>query len=140
VVVLDTDVVIDYMRADPAAVAFIEAMVQGPEPLAVAAITVMQLHEGIARSRLPAREAALVASALAGFGTLAFDEPAAVEAGRILGVLAGRGGPVGVTDVMVGATALRHGQPVATRNRKHFERMPGVRLVAYPRAGAARDL
>lgn len=127
-VVLDTDVVIDYMRGEERAVDYIEQAVQGPEPLAVSAVTIMQLHHGVHRSRTPRREAAVVTDALDGFTLYAFDGEAAAMAGRILGAQTRQGRPVNLPDVMIAATALARAEPVVTRNIRDFRRIQGLEV------------
>lgn len=36
---------------------------------------------------------------------------------------------IGQNDLWIASTALAHGAPLLTRNRRHFDRMPGLRLV-----------
>ncbi|MFQ5739243.1 MAG: PIN domain-containing protein [Acidobacteriota bacterium] len=50
----------------------------------------------------------------------------AVKAGEVLAALQAAGTPIGVEDVLIGATALAHDLTVATRNLKHFSRLPGL--------------
>lgn len=38
---------------------------------------------------------------------------------------------IGGNDLWIAATALAHALPLVTRNRRHFERVPGLELVAY---------
>jgi tRNA(fMet)-specific endonuclease VapC len=45
--------------------------------------------------------------------------------------LATRGSPIGLEDVLIGATALQHDAVVATRNRRHFERIAGLRVESW---------
>lgn len=42
---------------------------------------------------------------------------------------------IDLADLLIGATALTHSFPLSTLNRKHFERINGIRLVGiwYPR-------
>lgn len=35
---------------------------------------------------------------------------------------------IATPDALIAATALRHGLPLMTRNRRHFERVTGLRL------------
>jgi predicted nucleic acid-binding protein len=130
-VILDTDFLINLMAGDPGAVAFLERMAEGYEPVSVSAITVMQLHHGIARAGLPEREARKVELVLKGTTVHAFDRDIAALAGRIDGELAARGKPIGAADVIVGATALFYNVPVVTRNAKHFSRIKGLSITAY---------
>jgi tRNA(fMet)-specific endonuclease VapC len=41
-----------------------------------------------------------------------------------------RGRPIGHGDAWVAAVALRHGMPLVTHNRKHFEGIPGLAVVS----------
>jgi predicted nucleic acid-binding protein len=34
-------------------------------------------------------------------------------------------------DLLIATTCLYHEAPLLTRNRRHFERVPGLRLLAY---------
>ena len=43
-----------------------------------------------------------------------------------------RGEQIGAHDLWIAATALAHGLGVATRNACHFDRIPGLRVVAAP--------
>jgi tRNA(fMet)-specific endonuclease VapC len=44
----------------------------------------------------------------------------------LLSALVSRSRPIGLEDVLIGATALVHGLVVATRNVRHFERIEGL--------------
>lgn len=50
----------------------------------------------------------------------------AERAGDLLAKLHSRGEPIGLEDVLIGATALAHGFVVATRNVRHFDRIDGL--------------
>lgn len=130
--ILDTDVLLDAMRGREDAIRFIDTLLLGTQPVAVSAVTVVQLHEGIARSRTRDREAERVRSALLGVVAYAFTHDIAARAGAIQGELFRRGRPVPYLDLIIAATALHHGEPVATRNRRDFGRVPGLRLAPFP--------
>ena len=57
---------------------------------------------------------------------LPFDEKAALAAADIGAALRRRGETVEATDLFIAATAQVHGLIVATRNVRHFERVPGL--------------
>ena len=44
--------------------------------------------------------------------------------------LADRGEPIGAHDLWIAATAIAHGLAIATRNRTHFDRIPGLRVIS----------
>lgn len=130
-VVLDTDFLIDVMRSEPAAVEALRELVDGFEPVAISAVTVMQLHHGVARSDRPDTERRRIARALAAATTYAFDHDVAARAGELDGHLAKRGERIGAADTMIAATALEHTEPVLSRNVKHFERVDGLGVRTY---------
>jgi len=51
-------------------------------------------------------------------------------AGQIEGEQAARGIRIGFEDLVIGATAMHLDFDVATLNVKHFEKIPGLRIVA----------
>ncbi|MCH7224963.1 PIN domain-containing protein [Haloferula sp. A504] len=59
---------------------------------------------------------------------LPFDDECAKVAGGINAALLNDGTPVGITDVWIAATGLRHGWTVVTSNRRDFERIKGLEL------------
>jgi tRNA(fMet)-specific endonuclease VapC len=63
-----------------------------------------------------------------GLEVLAYDVEAARRYGRIAAALLDEGVPIGVEDTMVAAHALSHGLVLVTHNRKHFERVAGLRV------------
>ena len=52
----------------------------------------------------------------------------ALTAGDLLAQLKQTGRPVGLEDVLIGATARVHGHIVVTHNVRHFQSLPGVKV------------
>jgi tRNA(fMet)-specific endonuclease VapC len=105
---LDTDVLIDHMRGHR------RLRTTG---LAVSVITRAELYAGSEREE-PAVEALL-----AKLEELQVDAAIARRAGRIQ-----RATGLKIADALIAATALEHDLEVMTRNRRHFERVPGLTL------------
>ena len=63
-----------------------------------------------------------------GLEVLAYDLDAARRYGRLAAVLLDQGVPIGVEDTMVAAHALSRGLILVTHNRRHFERVKGLRV------------
>jgi tRNA(fMet)-specific endonuclease VapC len=57
------------------------------------------------------------------------DPPSALRAGQVASTLQERGAGIGLADCLQAGICLRHDLPLATRNRTHFERVDGLRLV-----------
>jgi len=67
----------------------------------------------------------------AGFRRLELDFDVADVYGLLARKLRSSGNMIGVNDLWIGATAIRYGLPVLTRNRKDFDRIPGLRVEGY---------
>jgi tRNA(fMet)-specific endonuclease VapC len=59
---------------------------------------------------------------------LGIDEEVCKIFGRERGRLRAAGMLVGDFDLLIGATALRHNLTLLTNNRRHFERIAGLRI------------
>lgn len=121
---LDTDVLIDYLRDAPPAVTFLEGLTQ---PAAISAISVAELYAGVREGS--EREA--LTSFLGAFQILPLDEEIAKRGGLIRRDY-GRSHGIGLADALIAGTALVHNLIMVTLNRKHF---PMVKVtVPYQKA------
>lgn len=59
---------------------------------------------------------------------LDLNDRAAVLAGDLLALLEHRGEPIGLSDVLIAATALANGLTVITANTRHFRRVPNLKV------------
>jgi predicted nucleic acid-binding protein len=118
-IVLDTSVLVDHLRADEAATAYIAALEDRPSCSEISRIEVIQ---GL---RSDERRTAEALFALIDWTPV--DEALARRAGQ-LGRRWRQSHPgIGVGDLAVAATAEQLGATVATRNVKHFPMFRGLR-------------
>jgi predicted nucleic acid-binding protein len=68
---------------------------------------------------------------VAPFRVLPFSEEVAWRYGQSYRYLQGVGLLIGANDLWIAATALAYDIPLATRNRRHFRRVPGLELAKY---------
>jgi len=123
-ILADTDVLIDALRGhEPARGRVAEALDLGA--LATTSITVFELTSG-ARSD---KQAAAIDDLLAAMPRLPFDDEAARAAAAARRELEAAGRTIGMADYLIAGIALSRSLPLLTRNRKHFERVPGLLLV-----------
>jgi predicted nucleic acid-binding protein len=120
--IIDSAVLIDYLRGHAAAVAYITTAVTAP--LATHVVVVAELLEG-ARDL---KELAALRTFLSSFDVLA---PTEVDARLSVDLLAGfrLSHGVGWPDCLIAATALRLGRAVMTTNVKHFSPIPNLQVV-----------
>ena len=65
------------------------------------------------------------------FRILEMNEDVAWEYGQLYRYLSDNGMLIGTNDLWIAASALAHGMPVVTRNRKHYRRVPGLDVADY---------
>jgi tRNA(fMet)-specific endonuclease VapC len=119
----DTDVLIDYLSgAEPGASHVRRAIESGT--LLTTAITRFELLSGAGTARAEAGIRELLEVVL----TLPLDETCADRAARVRRSLEKSGASIGMADSLIAGIALVHNATLMTRNRKHFERVAGLRL------------
>jgi tRNA(fMet)-specific endonuclease VapC len=121
--IADTDLAIDYLRDRLPGAELVEGWMKAGH-LRFAAVTAFELRFGMDFDARQAQIHALLAGR-----TLALDAEAAVVAGGIAVRLRRAGQDIGVRDVLIAGTCVALGLPLATRNRRHFERIPGLRVI-----------
>jgi tRNA(fMet)-specific endonuclease VapC len=126
---LDTNVLSETIRKRPdeAVVARLRGVPQAQCFTSV--VCVMELHVGAKRHRQShALWQRIERDVLARVRVVPFGHRACLRAGGVLAELEVAGTPVGVEDVMIGATALELDLTVVTRNVRHFDRITGLRV------------
>ena len=122
-IVADTDVLIDALHGRAPSAERIKLEL-GTGTLATTAITVFELRSG-ANSTTASEQ---IETLLAGVTILPFDERAAERAASARRDLEAAGSSIGMADYLIAGVCLAHSAILLTRNRKHFERVPGLVL------------
>jgi predicted nucleic acid-binding protein len=122
---IDTDVLIDYLRDYPAAVHYVEAC---QERLLVSVVTVAELYAGIREGE----ERAPLERFLQAFEIISLDRSLAVQGGLYRRDY-GKSHNVGLADALIAATAAQRQVPLVTLNGKHFPMLQDV-IVPYHKA------
>ena len=120
--VVDSDVLIDYLRGAGPGRDLIHALIRGPG-YTVTAVTAFELSLGRSYRENPQPVHALLAAPL-----LTLTRKAGLRGGALLGELRRAGAPIDVRDAMQAGICLESGATLVTRNASHFERVPGLRL------------
>jgi len=110
-VLVDTDVFVDHLRG-------VVELRAGRHRLHYSVITRAELFSGTAATDI-------VATLLGSLRELLIDRAVAERAGRIR-----RESAIRLPDALIAATAIEHGLQLATRNRRDFDRVRGLRLRA----------
>lgn len=119
-ILVDTDILIDFLRGHEAARDFVEQL---PDRVFISAITVAELHVGVRNGK----ERTALNEFLGTLETLPLDAETAAEGG-LLRRDYGPSHGVGLNDALIAATALRHTLELCTLNQKHYPMMQDVRV------------
>lgn len=122
-VVVDTDLVIDFLRGRGEGAGLVRELISS-QRLRLTAVTAFELRLG---TDFHGRHEAIMGLLRA--RTLSLDVAAAVRGGEVAAALRGRGTEIGFADCLQAGICLRHELPLATRNRRHFDRVEGLVLV-----------
>jgi tRNA(fMet)-specific endonuclease VapC len=129
---LDTNVLSELIKQRPSPALLERVRTARREELATSVICVMELRYGTVRHpNGPALWDRILGEVISRVRVLPLEMTAALRAGEVLASLATRGSPIGLEDVLIGATALQHDSVVVTRNLRHFERIAGLRVESW---------
>jgi tRNA(fMet)-specific endonuclease VapC len=121
--IADTDVLIDYLAGKGEADRVERLLRRGA--LRTTVITRFELLSG---ARSPQQFARMV-QLLAAIPSLALDDSAADTASEIRRSLERSGNAIGMADSLIAGIVMSNAGSLLTRNRRHFERIPGLELV-----------
>jgi predicted nucleic acid-binding protein len=115
---IDTDILIDYLRGHPSAVSFIERNI---DDLFVSAVSVAGLYQGVREGH----ERTKLSRMISAFAVLPLTQEIAETAGLFRRDYRDSIG-CGLADCMIAATASEHHLALATLNEKHFTMLGSV--------------
>jgi predicted nucleic acid-binding protein len=122
---IDTDVVIDYLRGRVEAVAYVEALT---EPVLMSVITQAELFAGVREGS----ERSQLETFVSVFELVDVD-PEIARVGGLLRRDYGKSHNVGLPDALIAATARTRGATLMTLNSKHFPMLDDV-VIPYQRS------
>lgn len=128
--ILDSSVLIAAERLGQSAYKTIQTIgYDSNEEMAISTVTILELAHGVARADSEKRRRnrqQFLDDLLTGMPVHAVNVPIALRAGQIDGFLQAQGTRIALADLLIGATAIELGYAVATRNVRHFERIPNL--------------
>ena len=123
---LDTDWAIRALKGDRSVAADIDRLLS--RRISVSRITVAELYEGAFYTVHPDAAIAGLRAFLDAYYLREITEPVAIRFAELRAYLRRRGEPLADFDLLIAATALHHDLTLLTFNRRHFARIPGLRI------------
>lgn len=123
---IDTDWAIHHLNGNTAISERLEAL--QAEGLGFSVVALAELYEGVYSSRNPEQSEARLNDFLDSVSIVGLDEETARIFGRERGRLRRTGQIIGDMDLLIAATALQYDLTLLTNNRRHFERIEGLRI------------
>ena len=125
-VCLDTTFLVDLVRAKPEAERKLLHYLEGDERITTTPVNAAELFDGAYSTRSRRTEAERVGGLLEHLELLELSLAVCEKYGRLVNDLKAKGSPIGDLDTLVASTAIVHRQVLLTRNKAHFERVPGL--------------
>ena len=124
---VDTDWAVYYLRGKEPYVARLRYLQQ--QGLSISVISVAELYEGVYRAPNPEAKEEGLKQFLAGMAVADFTSGTARTFGRLRAEMRQKGETVADLDLLIASTAVYHGLTLITDNRRHYDRIPGIRLL-----------
>ncbi len=125
-IVLDTSVLVDFIRNDENTVSFVKSLSEKYE-ICTTDINIFELYYGAYLSKNTDKNVASVKGLVSTMQVFSTTPESMEIAAKILAELDKKGQKIELKDILVAGICLVNSCPIATSNKKHFERM-GVRL------------
>lgn len=125
---VDTDWAIDYFHGVEQAVRRLNEF--SSEGVGLSVIAMAELYEGVFFSSNPEGNEQAMQDFLEDIEVVGVDDGVCRTFARERGRLRSAGALIDDFDLLIGATALYHNLTLLTNNRRHFERMEGLRIVS----------
>jgi len=126
VIIADTDVLIDFLRGRGGAAKRVAVELE-TRSFSTTAITAFELRSGAHTSK----QRKGIDTLLDAMTLLSFGPEEARVAADLRQQLESQGQAIGMADYMIAAVCIANNGVLLTRNRKHFERVEGLKLSAF---------
>lgn len=127
-VVLDSDVIIDYLAGDKKARMVVLDILYNEKNPSTTVVNVSELFRGILHRQWGNARIAQLQSLLDSLFQIEYTQSAAVLIGDLLAQLDKKGTPIGFADTAIAGLCLLNNASLLTNNTKHFSKVPKLDL------------
>jgi predicted nucleic acid-binding protein len=126
--IIDTDLMINYLRKKPEAVQLILRLIKENETLKTTIFNVGELYKGAYLSLDVAKSIRGITDLLRHFEIISYTLEDAIIYGKISAELKKSGKRIGDIDELIASLAINHNETLITRNIKHYNQIPNISL------------
>jgi len=126
--ILDTDILISFLRNKKKAVNMMSSLIKSKTILTTTIINVGELYTGAYLSSQVAKDINAIEKLLEKFEILEYTKEDSRVFGQIQANLIKTGNKIGKMDTIIGSIALNRNEVLITRNVKHFEMIPRLKI------------
>jgi predicted nucleic acid-binding protein len=126
----DSDWIIDHLAGRREAVALLERLAE--DGFGISLITYVEVYEGILGGRDPVASERLLKTLLAEMPVWSITRAIGRRAAATRNLLRAQGLPLPLTDVLIASTAIHRNLILVTRNLRHYQRIPDLKLYQEP--------
>ena len=124
--ILDSDWIINLLAGKKNATEYIERF--DPEEIVISVVTAGEIYESAFHYANPEEHLKIFRSFLENFHLLILNLPIVEKFAEVRAGLRHRGEMISDFDILLGATALHYDLTVLTYNKKHFTRIPDIKI------------
>jgi|SRR3989338_9393154 len=121
-IILDTSILVDFIRNREDAISYVRDLSEKHD-VWTTDINVFELYYGAYLTKHPDKNAAAVKGMVSNLNVFSTTQESMEIAGKLFADLEKKGQKIELRDVMIAGICLLNSCPVATHNKKHFERM-----------------
>ncbi len=130
-VCLDTSMIVDFLRGKEEVKILFEKIKKGDIQPHLSSITLFELYFGAFLSKKPKEAIEDIKSISSWMETIPIENETAYIGAIILAKLKNKGVLIEIRDVLIAASAVSKNLPLVTKNKKHFEKIPGLELYSF---------
>lgn len=127
-IIVDSDILIDLMREVPETVDKIKQL-ETENELGTTDINIFELYWGAYKSKRQEKELASIKGILSTLFLTSTNKDSMEMAAKIMADLEKKGKIISLRDLFIGSICLTNSFKLFTRNKKHFEKLEGLKLL-----------
>lgn len=133
-VCLDTSFLIDVIKGKPLNDE-LNNLIDEKWTVSIASPSILELFKGLYLNKnlkhISKEEIDKINEILLSMAILDLDKESAIMAGKTEAELINKGEKIDIEDIMIGAICIKNNETLVTRNKKHFEKIPNLKLKTY---------